>query len=109
MLRAQPSDRTRERKARIVGCFDGKEKDYGKRSARTIQKQIFQEIKKLEEVLSEEEMELLGLKHSLERMNEARRYAKMEDEIEKLVVKGEITFSAGRGSQTSGMEGELVG
>ena len=44
-----------------------------------LQKQIFQEIRNLEEKLSEEEMELLGKKHSLETRHKERRHAKMEE------------------------------
>ena len=110
MPRALPSDRRNGRKASIARGCDGKEKDYAKRSARRIFKSRFfkKSRNQREERLSEEEMQLLGKKHGLERMYKDRRHAKMEEWREKLAAEGEVTRIPGSGSQTSEMEAELL-
>ena len=67
-----------ERQDLLVAMLERK-KIMSREAPEEFQKQIFQEIKKLEERLSEKEMELLGKKHSLERMYRDRTYAKMEE------------------------------
>ena len=52
------------------------------------------------------EIELMEEKQSLEGMFNDRKYAKMEDGREKLAARGELTRTAGSGSQTSEMEAE---
>ena len=59
------------------------------------QKRIFQEINTLEERLPEEEIGVLGKKHSPERMCKDRRYAKMEEGRAKLAAAGEVAGTAG--------------
>ena len=67
------------------------------------QKQFFREIKELEERLFKEELDLLGKKHGLERMNKERRHAKTEDGREKFAVRGGFTSTASR-SRASDIE-----
>ena len=62
----------------------------------------------MEERLSEAEMELLEKKQSQERKCKDRRYAKVEEGREKFAAKGEVTRTAGSGSQTSEREAELL-
>ena len=70
------------------------------------QKQIFEELKKLEERLSETEMELLGKNHSLEQLKTTGGMPTWEEGREKLAAEGEVTRTAGGGSQTSDVEAE---
>ena len=72
------------------------------------QKQIFQEITKLEERLSGEEVAFLEKKQSLQRMCKDRRYAEMEERTEKFAAKGDVTRTAASGSPISDVEAGLM-
>ena len=85
----------------------GRKKSLVKEVPEEILKQIFHEIPKLEERLSEGEMALLEKKR-LEVMCKDRRYAKMEEWRKKFAAEGAVTRTAGSGSQTSDMEAELL-
>ena len=78
------------------------------REREEFQKQIFLEITNLEERLSGEEMELLEKKQNLGRMCKDRRYAEMEEGREKSGVNGDVTRTAGNGSQVSDLEAKLL-
>ena len=58
------------------------------------QKQILQEIKELEEQLSKEELDVLGQKHSLERMNKERGMPKRRKGERSLPLKVDLPVTA---------------
>ena len=58
------------------------------------QKQIFHEITKLEERLSQKDNGLLEKKQSLEGMCKDRKYAEMEEGREKFAALGDVTRTA---------------
>ena len=53
-------------------------------------------------------MELLEKKQSLGRMCKDRRYAEMEEGRERFAVNGDVTRTAGNGSQVSDLEAKLL-
>ena len=71
----QAIEQQSERQELLVIVMERK-KALRKEALEEFHKQIFQEIKDLEEQLSKEELDLLGKKHSLGRMKKEREHAK---------------------------------